>query len=169
MNWKRGLVRVWITASVSLLIVVGVFAAHEFSKAFPFGRTFQYSEQTREMPWNTDWSKPFYARSFAPSKGNFPESFPELEEQYVQDWDRDVKNGKLVSAEFPDHTLLYLNAEISKADQDLLGSLFWQQRWKRYLHKVYPWVSWAFWPPLIVLLLGFMLNWVRMGFSTRAG
>ena len=104
-------------------------------------KLWQYIKQPKEMPWNTDWSKPFYEIIYPPGKGRFPDEFAPVEEEYIQKWDEDVKAGKKVTIEFPDFSDLYLDAALTKQDQEYLSNLFWQQCWYRYWSKIAPWLG----------------------------
>jgi hypothetical protein len=118
MNWVRGLFRIWLLFSVLWLASVGYFASKVFWVPVPFYGNYQHSPQIKEMPWKTDWSKPYYEITDAPGKGKFPESFATLDDQYVEKWDADVKAGRTVEINFPDGTYLYLTAQLTKDDQN---------------------------------------------------
>jgi hypothetical protein len=167
MDWKLGFFRLWIFGTAAWLLAVGYFAFSAFDKRAPFRGDYQYSVHTKEMPWNTDWSKPLYEIINPPGMGRFPDEFAPVEEQYIQQWDKDVKSGKMVTIDFPDFTTLYLSAEFTKADQTYLSGLFWQQRWYRYLQKIAPWLAWALLPPLALFILGLALAWVHRGFARK--
>jgi hypothetical protein len=165
MNWKRGLLRLWVAGSVLWLIGVGVFAEHKFSQPFPFGENFTYVEPLKETFSETDWSKSYYERSFAPGKGKFPDSFGELEDSDVKGYDKAVKSGSKVTLYMQDGTTLYLNSELKAEDREFLRQKFWEQRWGRYLDKVWPLVLVAFSIPAAVLLFGITVRWIIKGFS----
>jgi hypothetical protein len=167
MNWKLGFSRLWIFATIVWLLGVGYFTLSAFDKLAPFRGDYQYSVQTKEMPWNIDWSKPLYDIIDPPGKGRFPDEFSAVEQQYIQQWDKDVKAGKMVTIEFPDLSTLYLSSELTKADQAYLSNLFWRTRWHRYWSKISPWLAWAFLPPLTLLVLGLALAWVSRGFARK--
>jgi hypothetical protein len=167
MNWKLGLFRLWVLATVLWLLGVGYFAFKAFHVPLPLRGDYQYSVQIKEMPWNTDWSKPLYEIIYPPGKGPFPDEFPAVGEEYIQKWDEDVKAGKTIRIEFPDSSNLYLNPALTEQDQTYLANLFWQNRWYRYWSKIAPWLATAFGPPIAVLLLGLGLIWVRRGFARK--
>lgn len=139
--------------AASGLWILGVFAmcVRDLSEPFPFGRIFQYLEQIKELPWNIDWSKPFYERTYAPSNGPYHDSFAEIEEQYVGGFDQSEQMGEMVTTTFPNQTVLYLNSAISAVDAAYLRELFWQHRWRRYLTKLSLWVLKALGPPTVLL------------------
>jgi len=117
MNWKLGLFRLWFLATALWVLGVGYFAFLAFDKPTPFRGDYQYSEQLKDVPWNTDWSKPLYEIIDPPGKGRFPDEFSPVEEKYIEQWDADVKAGKMVIIEFPDFSSLYLSAQLTKEDQ----------------------------------------------------
>jgi hypothetical protein len=167
MNWNRGLLRLWVLITVLWLGFVGYLASDVFLKRVPFRGDYQYEIQTKDMPWNIDWSKPLYEIIYAPGKGLFPDAFSPVDEKYIQEWDARVKAGNLIRLDFSDSSALYLNAGLSKQDQEYLSRLFWDRRWRRYWSKIAPWLAGAFGPPLSLLILGFAIGWVRRGFATH--
>jgi len=64
-----------------------------------------------------------------------------------------------------DGTTLYLNSELKAEDREFLRQKFWEQRWGRYLDKVWPLVLVAFSIPAAVLLFGITVRWIIKGFS----
>jgi len=102
------------------------------------------------------------------AKGNFPESFDSLDDEYIQKWDADVKAGRTVEIEFPDRAHLYLTAQLTEDDINLLSKLFWEQRWNRYASKILPWLALAFGPPLMLLLGAAVIKWIARGFRQPA-
>jgi len=167
MNWKLGLFRLWVLASALWLAHIGYSASGEFLRFAPFGGNYQYVVQTKEMPWVTDWKKPFYEIAYAPKDGKFPQEFSDVGDEYIQDWDKRVKDGNITKIEFPDFTFLYLSSELTKDDATYLSQLFWRGRWLRYSKKIAYWLFSAFGPPLIALLCGLALRWVFLGFTIR--
>jgi hypothetical protein len=163
MNWTQGLFRIWLLASVFWIATTSYFASRALAP-FPFGGNYQYTWQIKEMPWVTDWSKPFYEIANAPSKGKFPDSFSPIEPQHIEEWDKDVKSGKMVSIHFPDESYLYVTAQLTKADQEILARTYWDQRWHRYFDKFLPWLELVFGPPLGILLAWLAIRWIGRGF-----
>lgn len=168
MNWKGGLLRLWVAGSVLWLIGVGVFAGYQFSQPFPLGENFQYVEPLKAMPWETDWSKGYYERSFAPGKGKFPDSFAEIETNYIKGFAESVKSGNKVVIYMDDATRIYLPSELKAEDREFIKQQFWKQRWSRYFGKLWPLVLGAFAVPAAVLLFGMAIKWIINGFSTRS-
>jgi hypothetical protein len=119
------------------------------------------------MPWNTDWTKPFYEVSYAPGKGRFPDKFSEMSDDTVQKWDALFKTGELLKVEFPDRSALYLSPGLTKEDQTLLAKLFWDQRWSRYFGKVWPWLAGAVLPAFSLLIFGLAFGWIVRGFKKQ--
>jgi hypothetical protein len=75
----------------------------------------------------------------------------------VQQWDKLVKEGKMISIEVPDHSSLYLSTAVNKEDQEYLARAFWDQRWGRYLDVVKYTGYWAYilvGPPLVLSVIG---------------
>jgi hypothetical protein len=167
MNWKVGLFRAWLSVATLWLFGVSYFAFAAFNEPAPFRGDYQYVIQSKAMTWNTDWSKPLYDIAYPPGQGRFPDEFAPIGEKYREGFDKTVTDGKTVSIEFSDLSKLYFPAELTKADQTYLTDLFWQQRWYRYWWKIAPWLAWAFYPPLAVLILGVGIRWVRGGFANK--
>ena len=65
----------------------------------------------------------------------------------------------------PDGSHLYLTDQLTVQDKTYLGKLFWDQRWKRYLGKVWPYIAATFGPPAVLLTLGMAIFWVSRGFK----
>jgi hypothetical protein len=84
----------------------------------------KYVVQTKEMPGNIDWNKPYYETCYAPRNGRFPDSFATVDEQYIQQWDEHTKAGKMTLIEFPDYSRLYVPAELTETDKNYLTKLF---------------------------------------------
>ena len=97
----------------------------------------------------------------------FPDDFAPVEAEYIQQWDEDVKTGKMFIVEFPDFSHLYLRAGFTEQDRTYLANLFWQQRWYRYWLKIAPYMAAAFGPPTALLLFGLSVGWVRRGFARK--
>jgi hypothetical protein len=164
MNWKRGLFRLWVLSSVLWLLGTGYSSLHALLRPAPFAGNFQYVLQLKEAPWNIDSGKSFYDRIYAPQKGKFPDEFSSVGDDVIKDWDKSVKNGKMITVEFPDSTVLHLSSELTESDRTYLENLFWKQRWWRYSDKVLPWAIWVCGPPLFALLFGLAIKWVLHGF-----
>ncbi|MDH2356563.1 hypothetical protein QCM80_38975 [Bradyrhizobium sp. SSUT112] len=80
-----------------------------------------------------------------------------------------MKNGTLISADFPDTSKLYLSSQMTKEDQNYVAKQFWDQRWWRYGSDLVPFIAIAIVPPIGLLLLGSFLLWVVRGFSSSSG
>jgi hypothetical protein len=164
MNWSRGLFRIWLLSSLLWLAVISYWASSVFLVPRPFAGSYQYSWPLKEKPWDTDFSKPFYEIAYPPGKGEFPDSFDPVEDEYIQQWDADVKAGKMVTIDFPDGASLYLSSQLTKDDQRLLSQEFWSDRWHRYASKLLPWLKLAFGPPIALFLAGLATRWIGRGF-----
>jgi len=85
MDWKRGLFRLWVLGSILWLLGVGYYSLHALLKPAPFAGNFQYVAQSKELPWNIDWSKSFYEIMYAPQKGKFPDEFADVGDDVIKD------------------------------------------------------------------------------------
>lgn len=164
MNWKLGLVRLWIVVSSVWALTVTYLASEVFLAAYPFSIDYQYVIQPKELPWETDWKEPFYENIYAPGKGRIKDTFAEIDQQYIEGFNKSVKDGTQIRVEFPDMSRLIISSNFTPSDRDLLSNMFWEQRWNRYFCKLAPWVGWAFGPPILLLLFAFTVAWVRRGF-----
>ena len=167
MNWKSGLFRIWLVCSVLWLAVIGYQVNRTFNVPAPFFGDYQYSMQTKEMPWKIDWSKSIYEIAYPPGKGTFPETFFLMTYDLVEKWDAEVAAGRMMTIKFPDRTNLYISSQYTKEDQETLSRIFWEQRWSRYLEKIWPWLALAF-APLYVLLAAALIGWITNGFRSRS-
>ena len=75
MNWAKGLFRIWLICSVIWFPAIGYFACKVFWAPIPFFGNYQNNVQIREMPWKTDWTKPYYEIAYPPGKGKFSGEF----------------------------------------------------------------------------------------------
>jgi hypothetical protein len=128
----------------------------------------QYVHQTRTTtpPWEVDWSRPYYEIMRSPSAEKLAVTFSELEYQYVQSWDQDVKDGKLAPIKMPDDSSLYLSTLLTEQDQLYLAKAFWDQRWSRYVSFIKFWGPMLVVPPIVLFILGWAILWVCRGFKT---
>jgi hypothetical protein len=151
---------------ISVLWLVGFICVfwRDLTKPYPMGGNFQHVTQTKDMPWKTDWSKPYYEIAYAPGKGSFPEAFATVADDVVQEWDKSVKSGSLQVVNFPDRSSLYVNSQLAETDKRLLAEMFWEKRWSRCFFTIFGWVKWAFGPPLGLLALSLAIAWVLKGF-----
>src|SRR5215471_17469931 len=106
MYWERGLLRLWALGTILWLLATGYSALHAFLKPAPFGGNYQYVVQPKEVPWNVDWSKPYYDIIYAPGKGKFADEFAAVDDDVIQGWDKSVETGHRISVQFPDLTIL---------------------------------------------------------------
>jgi len=164
MNWRQGLFRVWLVLSAVWLFSVLYLASDIFLKPYPFAGDYQYQIQTKTMPWDTDWKKPLYDIINAPGKGKFPDQFSVIEAQYIDGFNKSVKDGNDIKIEFPDMSRLIISSQFTLTDRDYLSKIFWDQRWSRYFWRIVPWGCWAFGPPVALLCIGFVILWIRRGF-----
>jgi hypothetical protein len=150
------------------LVGVSYFCFLEFSKTGPFGGNFQYDyEMKADQPARRsliDWSDAFYEIFKSPSKEGLSPQFSRLEDQYSVDWEKSVKEGKLIVVQFSDHARLYLSSQLTNDDQEYLSGAFHDQRWGRYIANISAWLSFAIGVPLAAPFLGIGTFWVVQGF-----
>jgi hypothetical protein len=148
MNVGRGLFRGWIFLTVLWLIGAGTFAYFTIGDEISRWK-WQYVHQSRTNapPWEIDWSLPYYETMRSPSAEKLAVTFFELEYQYVRSWNERVEEGKMLLKTMPDHSSLYLDADLTKADQEYLAKAFWDQRWSRYVSFTKFWVPMLLVPP----------------------
>jgi len=79
-----------------------------------------------------DWTRPYYENMRSPSIEKLAVSFSQLGYEYVEPWDKLVKDGRMNIVSFPDRSALYLDTLLTKEDQEYLSGAFWDQRWRRY-------------------------------------
>jgi hypothetical protein len=167
MNVRRGLWRIWIF--VTVLWVIGASALAYFLLPENIARkSYSYIYNTRKDPtWMNEqnWPKDLYKVMISPSKEKLTPDFSLGEYQYPSGWDEEVKQGTMISAEFPDKSRLYLSAQLTKEDQNYVSQAFWDQRWKRWGMDALPFVAGAFLPPIVLLILGSFMVWVGRGFA----
>jgi hypothetical protein len=168
MNWRRGLLRLWIGLTGSWLVGVSYFCFLEFSRTSPFGGRFQYDcEMKADQPAHPsliDWSGPFYDTFKSPSQEGLSPQFSRLEDEYFVDWEKSVNEGKLIVVQFSDHARLYLSSQLTNDDQEYLAGAFYDQRWRRYIGNISAWLSLALGVPLATLCLGIGTFWIVQGF-----
>jgi hypothetical protein len=88
--------------------------------------------------------------------------------KYIGGFDKAVKDGKMIIRYLPNKSVFYLDSQITNEDRDLLVNIFWEERWSRYFNKLYPLISLAILPPLILLVSAYVLTWMRKGFTSRS-
>jgi hypothetical protein len=72
----------------------------------------------------------------------------------------------MIHRTMPDRSSLYLDARLTKEDQDYLVAAFWDQRWSRYASFAKIWVPILIVPPIVLFILGWAILWVCRGFKT---
>lgn len=168
MSWKRGFIRIWVCLCIVWAAIVLLTFSREFSISHIQGGTYQYVEPTKTMPWETDWQASYYETHFAPGKGPEPDRFAILDSQYIPDWEKAVREGRIVHVAMPDDSQLYITAQLEKPDQELVARTFWQQRWNRYAIKLGKPLAILVAPPLLLLVVGFAFWWIGRGFRSPA-
>jgi hypothetical protein len=163
LNVRRGMIRLWVATSLLWIAVAGAFAYMQVSGDLKKSY-FQYEQQSKnhEKPWDTDWSKPFYERNFAPGKGDVPDRFPTLDASHVDEW---KKSPHLTEISFPDGSILFVPLELTRDDMKLLAKEFWDGRIERWIELAKPWATFVLVPPVALLIIGWIIGWVVRGFA----
>jgi hypothetical protein len=112
-----------------------------------------------------DWSKPYYENMRSPSKEKLSVTFSKVDYEFVDIWNKRVKDGDMVIVPMRDGSTLYLETDLTKADQHYIAAAFRNQRWSRYLNVTKTWIAILLVPPIILLILGWALLWVARGFK----
>jgi len=165
-NVGRGLFRAWILLTIIWLIGVGamiyVLVPDEVGRW-----KWQYvHEMRREIDLEkADWTRPYYENMRSPSIEKLAVSFSQLGYEYVEPWDKLVKDGKMNIVSFPDRSALYLDTLLTKEDQEYLSGAFCDQRWRRYGKIAGTWGAIAVAPSVVMLIIGWALLWVARGFK----
>jgi hypothetical protein len=167
-NLRRGLLRVWIVAAILWIISVSCLALVSVSEATSW--RWQYVAEILEdgVSRGRFDLNPYDYVFVAPSKSKFPASFDKVEHNYIDSFEESVTKGELVRIMFPDSTSLYIWARYPKNEQELVSSWFWDARWKRRwsLLREQSWLlPVALIPPLILLMIGFVVRWILKGFQ----
>jgi Protein of unknown function (DUF2569) len=162
----RGLLRAWILLTVIWLIGMGILAYSLVSSEVGSWK-WQYVHQMRkEIDINkVDWSRPYYENMRSPSKEKLSVTFSEVGYEFVDTWNKRVKDGYMVIVPMRDGSTLYLDTDLTKADQHYVATAFRNQRWSRYLNVTKTWIAILLVPPIILLILGWALLWVARGFK----
>jgi hypothetical protein len=167
MNVGRGLFRAW--ALITALWVGSVATAAVVWGPDQFkNKNYQYSYEalpgvdifaTREKPSG------HYETWRSPAKEKLTPSFPELEAQYVDAWNKSLTDGSMIAIKFPDSSTLYLASAWTNEDQTYMAGQFWTQRWWRWGGTAGTWLAWTVLPPAALFLIGYALLWVGRGFA----
>jgi hypothetical protein len=112
-----------------------------------------------------DWSRPYYENMRSPSKEKLSVTFSKVDYEFVDIWNKRVKDGDMVIVPMRDGSTLYLETDLTKADQHYIPAAFRNQRWSRYLNVTKTWIAILLVPPIILLILGWALLWVARGFK----
>jgi hypothetical protein len=167
MNVGRGLFRAWILVTVLWCFGVGALAYTIVPDQLSHGK-WQYVYEMRDRKdvpdWAIDWKRPLYEIMRSPSIEKLKVGFSELGYEYVQQWDKHVAEGRMM-ASFPDGSLLYLDKQLTQADQECLARAFWDQRWRRYAEIGKTWAAVLVGPPIALFIIGWALLWVGRGFK----
>ena len=134
------------------------------------GQPYQYVYKMRSdaKPSDQDWTKPLYEIMRSPSKELLPVTFFDVEWKYREEWDKNVKNGAMHKVDFPDGSFLYLSSALTTEDQTYVAKAFWEQRWKRWLAAMWPWIVGGLVPPVIFFIIGWVMLWVARGFKAAS-
>jgi hypothetical protein len=160
-NVRRGLFRAWILLTVVWLI--GVITMAYMLVPDEVGQwKWQYvHEMRRDLDLEkVDWTRPYYENMRSPSIEKLAVTFSQLGDEYVDEWNDLVNDGKINTVSFPDHSVLYLETNLTKEDQEYLSGAFWNQRWWRYGKIAGTWTAIAVMPAVAVLIICWALLWV---------
>ena len=164
MNVGRGFFRAWILVSVLWILGAGAIA---YSIVAPdtIQGSFQPSGRLKEgVPWETDYTKPFYDVMRSPAAEKLAVVFFPVERRYRTEWE---KASDMHVVLMPDGSRVYMNDGYNEADRAYIATQFWDQRWRRWGHAAAIIALWAFVPCVLLFILGYSLLWVARGF-TRA-
>jgi hypothetical protein len=164
MNLGRGLFRSWIFLSAVWITVVGVGAYIYLPKKL--AGNWGYVAQMRGdiAPWKADWSRPYYENTRSPSLEKLHPEFHVIGDENIDGWNKSLNEGRMEIMHDGTATL-YLDAALTKDDQNYLLEEFKKQRWSRWFDAVRYWVLAGFIPPLVVFALGYGALWVARGFK----
>jgi hypothetical protein len=161
MNFKRGMLRLWVALSLLWMAGVTFIAFEQFHDLGVFAGDYVRMGQLRDEKAKTDYSKPYKENFFAPGEDGRPDIFVNDDHKFPSDGMQKV--------EFPDHSVLRLSKEFNKRDMEIASKAFWEQRWRRYATIITPWVAAFLGPPAALLLLGWIVAWITRGFTTPLG
>jgi hypothetical protein len=117
MNVGRGLFRGWIFLTVLWLIGAGTLAYFIIGDEVS-GWKWQHVEIKRDKdipPWETDWKRHYYEIMRSPSAEKLAVSFEKLG---YSSWNKHAEeDGRIVIIKMPDHSSLYLDAQLTEDDQ----------------------------------------------------
>jgi hypothetical protein len=164
MNVGRGLFRAWILVTVLWCIVIAALAYNVVHEKISHWK-WQYVGQMRMEPWKADWTRPYYENHRSPSVEKLAVDFDELGYEFVDSWNKRLNEGTLTIKRFSDGSLLYLDTDLTEADQEYLRRAFWDQRWRRYAEIGKMWAAILTGPPVALFILGWGLLWVGRGFK----
>jgi hypothetical protein len=166
MNVGRGLFRLWIFVTTLWVVGIGVFVYGEIPSTIKQGK-WQYTHfmRSNEHPNKVDWTKPYYENMKSPSAEHLEPEFSTLGYQYIADWDKSAREGRMIVVDMPDRSSLYLTVDLTKDDQEYISRAFWDQRWWRYAKTAQPWAIGLVVPPALLFVLGWALLWVARGFK----
>ena len=80
------------------------------------------------MPWETDYTKPFYDVMRSPAAEKLAVVFFPVERRYRTEWE---KASDMHVVLMPDGSRVYMNDGYNEADRAYIATQFWDQRWRR--------------------------------------
>jgi hypothetical protein len=175
MNVGRGLFRAWIFVTALWFIGIGALA-YSLIRTEVSGWKWQYVSNYFDQfeppaPDPVPAPPPGFVLDKPRAGANWwaddpvVMTFVPIRYQFTEQWIKLVNEGKAVVVSFPDGSLLYIYARMTKASQEQLSRAFWDQRWQRYAEIGKPWAAGLAGPPIALFILGWALLWVGRGFK----
>ena len=166
LNVGRGLFRAWIFLTVVWLIAAGTGGYFIIGNEVDQWK-WQYVDQVHPGANMIDvFTRPYYENMYSPSAEKLAVTFVELYYESIPRWNEQVKEGSVERRVMPDHSALYLDKELTRADREYLVNAFWAQRRWRYVRSFA-----KIWVPIVVMpvvlfIFGWAFLWIGRGFRT---
>lgn len=161
LNIRRGMMRLWAAISITWFLAIAAYGAHDYSKWAASPGKYQYVIQIKPKYEDNDAKTGFYSLFVAPTKTIDPPTFS-LIKTHFNDWSEMMR--QMQAIDFPDNSVLFLDADLTRDDKTYLSKNFWKQRQHRLIEQVLPWILLSLAPPFVLLLLGLGVGWVFSGF-----
>ncbi len=162
---RRGMFRLWMALSLVWAVAVGGYGALEYLKWSASPGKYQYDLQVKDKAGVNDPKEGVYSMFIAPTKTITPPTYSLISASAQSYIDGKEKTGEMQAIDFPDKSILLVDADLTADDKKYLAKKFWDQRQKRQIDMVLPWVGWAIAPPVGLLFLGLTVAWVLRGFT----
>ncbi len=142
MSKSRGMLRYWLAGTALWVAAVGGAGYVDLRDAHPFSGLYSYSTSKED----------FIAQPYDASYGTVEEG---------------VQRGIMARTSFPDGTTLVAPQDQGDAKLREITQRFWEERWQRRAEALSPWGMWALTPPILALVLGWVI--FRAGRGSRPG